>query len=212
MSEEHEVPSWLRNARFKPEPKPDRMKTLNTPAVVEVLENAGLSIEVNGDSARVVDAILDPDEDWEMMKSWAEGRALTVAGRALRDRFVIEFLQDFNGLAAATRLGTANPSRLWSRLRNCPYTQRAIAFRLEKWEAEAVITKNKLMAALWREANDFVYGTPSSRVRATATLADILGLRQKDVNFNFNLGRDFVEGEITREEFQEMRLAFDEEF
>lgn len=208
-------PSWLKNATVrKQRSTKSPKKEVTKKTVASVLKEAGLTLVLDdNDKSQVVDAIIDPDEDHDMMKSWAEGRMLTLAGRALRDRFVIEFLKDFNGTAAATRCGSADPYNLWRRMRRCAYTQRAISAKLEDWEASAIVTRDKLCACLWREANDFEFGSSASRVMAAAKLGKLLGYEVDIIGHaNLNDLAKFIESPLSKDEAIEVQEVFDDEY
>ena len=209
------APSWLKNATVRKQKSTAKPKEKLTKGhVAEVLEEAGLTLIVDDKTGtQIVDSIIDPDEDYEVMHSWAEGRILTVSGRALRDRYVIEFLKDFNGVAAATRCGSAAPYNLYRRMKRCAYTQRAISLKMEEWEASAIVTRDKLCAVLWREANDFEQGSPASRVMAAAKLGKLLGYEVDIIGHaNLNDLAKFIESPLSKQEAIEVQEVFDAEF
>lgn len=211
-------PSWLENAVTAPvqAPNPNRTKgkkALAKTGVAKTLAKHGLTITLkNGTEDEIVDVQADPDECWEQMKKWSEGRALSESARMQRDAFVLEFVIDFNGIRAASRCGSTDPVAMWRRMERCPYVQRAVGRALDKWEASARVTRDHVVAGLWREANDFINGSSGSRVAALGRIAKIMGIEVDNINVNVHKHSQFVDTPLTREEFNEMRIAFDEEF
>ena len=211
-----EKPTWLKNAKKvirKPKKHDPKEKIRNKKKIANVLEAAKMTIvTADDDPTHIVDAIEDPEDCHEEMKMWMEGRALSVSARWVRDNFVIEFLKDFNGVEAATRCGSSNPVAMWRRMMKCPYTQRAISKKMQEWEADAVVSRNKLCATLWREANDFIHGTAATRVAAAAKLGKMMGYEVDNINLTLNQNQEFIDAPLTKEEFIEMNIAFEEEF
>jgi len=207
-------PSWLKNAKLAKEaPKTSPKKTLNKKKVAKVLEENKLTIVVDDeDTSQIVDVFGDPEEDWDEMKSWSEGRMLSVTAKTMRDAFVCEYLKDFSGVEAASRIGSTNPVNTWRRLIKCPYVQRAIGKKMQDWEANSVVTRNKVCAVLWRESNDFVHGTAATRVAAASKLAKLMGFEVDNINLNVNDNRTYIDKPLTKQEFLEMREGFDKEF
>jgi hypothetical protein len=138
---------------------------------------------------------------------------MTLAGASVRKQFVIEFMKDFSGYDAAVRCGATKPAMFWKRLRNCGYTQRLISKHFQTWQASAYVSKDKIAGVLWREANDMMGGTAATRVAAARELAKILGF-SVDLSFNVNVDahKKFVAEPLTADEFESMKLTFNEEY
>lgn len=207
-------PSWLKNAKQKPQRSTASPKRkIAKKSVAKALKEAGLVLTIkDGTENEIVDVELDPDDCWDQMKKWSEGTALSESARALRNAFVSEFIKDFNGIRAASRVGASDPVALWRRMERCSYVQRAVGRALDKWEAGSMVTRDHVVAGLWREANDFISGNAGSRVAALGKLAKVMGLEIDNINVNVHRQIEFVDKPLTREEFGEMRLAFEEEF
>lgn len=98
---------------------------------------------------------------------------------ALRRLFVAEFVKDFNGTGAVLRLGLDynDPREIASRWLREPFTQHILDKYVQDTEERALVTRNKILAALVREANSYGLDSSSaSRVSALGKLAKILGL------------------------------------
>ena len=100
---------------------------------------------------------------------------------ALRDRFVKEYLKDYDAFKAAIRLGYTNGfARTFSaQFMNEPY----VLNQIQKVEIGAdedfdeEIQKKKIVTSLWREANLFGMGSSqSARVAALAKLSAFYGM------------------------------------
>ena len=214
MAEDKDKPSWLNNAVTKKE-KPGKVnpkRKIKAKKVAKTLKNAGLTIVVDdNDPTQVIDCELDPSEEFDVIKGWAEGRALSASARVQRQAFVNEFMKDFDGVKACVRLGASDPVVMWRRLNRCAFTQRLISKHLEEWEASATVTRNKLVAVLWREANDFIHGTAATRVAAATKLGKLMGYEVDNINLNLNTSSEFVEAPLTKDEFLRMKESFDED-
>lgn len=208
-------PSWLKNAKVKKQNKPSvtAPRILNTKKVKETLDEAGLTIIVDDKNPQqIIDSEIDPSEEFDIVAGWSEGRVLSRSGREQRIGFVNEYMKDFNGVAACVRIGCKEPVVMWRRMSRCAYVQRLVCKRLEEWEASSIVTRDKLCAVLWREANDFVYGTAATRTTAATKLGKLMGYEVDLVNVNHNTSIEFVEKALTEEEFKTMKQSFDEEF
>lgn len=108
------------------------------------------------------------------------GAELNDREKALRDKFVKEYLTDYNERNAAIRVGygTAFAREMSIRLMNCPYVAQQIKkLQVEEEEETAEIARKRVIAGLTREANYFGPGSShSGRVAALAKLAAIHGL------------------------------------
>ena len=208
-------PSWLRNAKNRVTPSTKALMTQKkVNKLKDVCDKEGISIVVD-DDLNVREIIEDSESfDWSKMQDWANGRIISKSARAMRCAYVVEFLKDFNGIKACTRIGHADPVKWYRVLSNCPFTQRLIALKLEEWEAESIVSRNKLIALFWREANDFIHGSAASRVAAASKLAKILGHEVDNLNINVNANREaeFLEKPLSEQEFRDMKRAFDKEF
>jgi hypothetical protein len=224
-------PSWLSNTKTSTEIIPlkntpaDEVKRVKfakkktaivkKKAVAKILKDCGLSIiTADNNPALIVDELLDSDENAEgRLKAWADGRVISESGRRKRDAFVLEYIKDFNGPDACVRVGFRDGIRAFHSFKKCPYTLSTLARKMEKWEARALVTKDKVCALLWREANDFIYGTPSSRVAAANQLAKATGLSNDDININLGIQNNtYVTAPLKEEEFENMKRVFDSEY
>lgn len=105
---------------------------------------------------------------------------LTQAERVMRDKFVDEYLMDFNALAAAIRIGFLRSvaNEYATQLMDDPYVQQQIAKKQAELEAnpkDAVRRRKRLTEmALYREAHYHGPGSShAARVSALAKLASI---------------------------------------
>ena len=210
--QDNEQPKWLQNAD-KVVSKPKKKKATRQKGLKEQLEEEKLTIIVdNLEDRNVIDIEEDGEDEWQHMRHAAEGRILSKSGRTMREAFALEFLVDFNGIAAATRIGAKDPVSCWRRFAQCAYTQRLISKQLKEWEGSTVITRNAIIAKYWAEANDYIHGTSTSRVNATTKLAEMLGYKVDTININANSSAEFLEAPLQKQEFIEMKEAFDEEY
>jgi hypothetical protein len=216
---DYEIPSWLANADLEPRPPTTRSQAKKAPKrkLAAALKKAGVTIITKDDDRNGIVAFLDdPDEsDWDTMKSWIEGRGLSVTGKLKRDAFVLEFLIDFNGPLAATRAGVVGEDsafNFWRSMMRCPYVQRLISAKMSEWEAATVVTRNSVIAVFWREANDYIHGNAASRVSAARELAKIMGYSVDTVNINLNAARDFIDEPLKVIEFEAMDEALERDF
>ena len=211
------MPEWMRNAsQYDSSKRAKAVKKIKRKGrVKEVLKEAGLTITVdNLTEGNVIDAELDPERNkWDEMSLLAEGRLMTASQKVMRDAFVSEFLKDFKGVEAATRIGSVEPVTLWREMIACPYVQRLISKRMIEWEGEAMVTRNAIVARYWQEANDYIHGTATSRINATAKLAELMGYTTNgDINPGIHDLSSFLEKPLSEQEFIDMKQAFDSEF
>ena len=113
------------------------------------------------------------------MSEKAEG--LTKRERDIRDRFVTEYIVDYNAFQAALRCGyqEAYATDYSQKFMREPYVQQQIVKRQEELgeTGEEAQHKKRIIAGLYKNAND--YGPGSShggRVAAYNTLIKMLGL------------------------------------
>lgn len=101
------------------------------------------------------------------------------AARALRDRFVTEYLTDYDQYAAALRVGYRADiaTEYGKKLMTCPYVLQQIRLRQMTAEDNPEDMKKVIMAGLVREANYRGAGaSQSARVAALSKLASIHGM------------------------------------
>lgn len=101
------------------------------------------------------------------------------AVRARLDAFVAEYCRDYNGTAAALRLGKPSASALdaASRWMAGRYFQIALRRRQAALEEKHAATQRRVMWGLWQEAHYHGPGSSSmARINALTALARILGL------------------------------------
>lgn len=110
---------------------------------------------------------------------------LTPKMKEIRDRFIAEFLRDFNGPNAYIRAG--GPATTAVKMANTflhePYVAKRIWEVVELLEEEQIISRKRILAGLVREANYMGIGAShGARVAAYGKLANILGMEQTNVN------------------------------
>ena len=101
-----------------------------------------------------------------------------------RDRFVQEYIVDFNGTLAALRIGipAASASKQASELLREPYVQKKLQEYILLVEEDVLVDRKRVLAGLVKEAN--WYGMDSShsaRVQAYGKLAKILGMEIENI-------------------------------
>ena len=109
--------------------------------------------------------------------------SLTQSEMELRDKFVIEYLKDYDAFAACIRIGYAHAfaKEFCARFMTETYVLNKIKQvelkPLEEEDLNETTQKRKVYAALWKEANSFGFGTSqSARVAALAKLSSFLGM------------------------------------
>lgn len=110
------------------------------------------------------------DDDWSHVSEPVKLR---------RQKFVHEYIKDFNAANAMRRLGSkcAKPQIHGGEYFREPYTQWYLAKVMAEMEDKAIVTKNTILFGLLREANHHgVDGNSASRIAAFRALAKILGL------------------------------------
>lgn len=96
-----------------------------------------------------------------------------------RDRFIAEYLVDFNGALAYIRAGgpCTTASKMSSQYLREPYVARKIRECIDSLEEAKLINRKRVLAGLVREANYMGIGAShSARVSAYSKLASILGM------------------------------------
>lgn len=114
------------------------------------------------------------------------GENLPSDAKSFRDAFVLEYIKDFNATAALMRLGVGNVANTQHirnkacQLRREPYVSARIDELLKQLKPTDIVSRNQVLAALWKEAND-EDNPGKTRVSALAHLANVLGMtRQKE--------------------------------
>lgn len=104
--------------------------------------------------------------------------------KAFRDRFILEYLRDFNATQAYIRAGgtSARPTKAGYEIKCEAYVAKAIADAIDALDEAAVTTRQRILAGLVREANH-VGGDSShgARVTAWSKLAGLMGLEAPQV-------------------------------
>lgn len=130
--------------------------------------------------------IQDPDE---------EERSYSDRELKLRDKFVKEYVKDYNPIAAAQRIGySASIAREYAqRFMDEPYVARKIRM-LEDEPPEDMSPEKmqqRIMAGLYKEANNYGQGsTQAARVAAWAKLAHLQGMEPALKTKNEHTGAD----------------------
>lgn len=99
--------------------------------------------------------------------------------QAIRRLFVAEFVKDFNMSAAMLRLGLnySQPAMVATKWLKEPFTQFILDRFIRESEDEALVTRQHIIAALVREANNYgLDSSGASRVSALGKLAKIKGM------------------------------------
>lgn len=105
---------------------------------------------------------------------------LSVAAKLFRDRFVIEYIVDYDGPAALARCGYVTPkkSSMYTRasqLLREPYVAKALKAQLLSLREDNIVTRAQVLSKMWKEAND--EGNEGGvRVAACAHVAKMLGM------------------------------------
>jgi hypothetical protein len=125
---------------------------------------------------------VDPSTfDFEELGASVQAVSLTKSEMELRDKFVVEYLKDYDHYAAAIRIGYAPAfaKEFSNRFMNETYVlnkikqQEAVPDDL----ADEVTQKRKIATGLWKEANYFGSGSSqSARVAALAKLSAFYGM------------------------------------
>lgn len=107
-------------------------------------------------------------------------QTLTAMEMALRDRFVVEYLKDYDNIRACLRLGytLAYAKEYGVRFMNESYVQsKLVEIETKPDELNREIERKRIRAGLWREANSFGLGSShSARVVALAKLSAFEGM------------------------------------
>ncbi len=106
-------------------------------------------------------------------------QALSPLEKNLRERFVLEYLKDYDAIAACIRLGFMKRVALTYgfQLLDEPFVRQLID-QHERQQADPKVVERNIRAAAWREANSRGEGTSqSARVSALSLLADLHGLK-----------------------------------
>lgn len=110
--------------------------------------------------------------------------------KMLREKFVREYIKDFNGTEAMRRLGYRHSAvnvHAAKFLRD-PYTQWFLRQLLDKLDEKAIVNRNMVLSGLLKEANARGYDdSHSARVSAWRTLGRILGMEITKVEGNLNV-------------------------
>lgn len=105
---------------------------------------------------------------------------LTKTEKALRDRFVNEYVKDYNAFCAALRLGYAEAyaTQYSQQFLREPYTQQRLAqVQEEIGDAEEDQHRKRIVAGLYRLAEERGMGSShGGRVAAYNTLVKVMGL------------------------------------
>lgn len=104
--------------------------------------------------------------------------SLTAIEKQWRDRFVAEYIKDFNATQAMIRCGHTNPNTArtqGSLMLREPYVARKVDDFVRKVEVDAVVTRQQVMSALWKEANNGA-NFEGVRVTALSKIATMLGM------------------------------------
>lgn len=133
----------------------------------------------------------------------------------LANAFAKEYVFDFVGYKAVMRLGCGEnqATAIARKLLGNQYVQKYIKKYVDRFASDKNVNENTLLALLWKEANDEIHGTASSRVNAAEKLAKMTGLVNDKMQLDINVGdRSFVDTPITKKEFEDMKEVFDNEY
>lgn len=129
--------------------------------------------------------------------------------------FAKEYMYDFSASRTAVRLGCPEKYsyHVGSKIANHPLTQKYVREMVDVFASSNRITKDNILALLWKEANDEIRGSSSSRVAAAEKLAKITGVMPDNINVNMKVeDRSYVDKPVTPEEFKTMKEMFDGEY
>lgn len=110
---------------------------------------------------------------------------LTPRMKDIRDRFISEYLRDFNGPMAYIRAGGPNTTavKMANTFLHEPYVAKKIQEIIDLLEEDQIINRKRILAGLVREANyNGIGASHGARVSAYGKLANILGMEQTNVN------------------------------
>lgn len=104
---------------------------------------------------------------------------LSDADKMFRDRFVVEYIKDMSPRAALYRMGytgsLAAAAQRANTLMREPYVAHLIHDTICKLKPEDIVTRQQVMAQMWKEAND-PCNPGKVRVAAIAHVATMLGM------------------------------------
>lgn len=129
------------------------------------------------------------EQDWSHLQ---EGMKLR------RDRFVYEYIKDFNGAAAIRRMGylSKQPQIRASEWMAEPYVQWKLGQMLAKLDEKAIVTRTEILMGLKKEAfsDDVPFSAnASTRISALRALAKILGMEITRVEGNMTVNGGVME-------------------
>jgi hypothetical protein len=129
---------------------------------------------------------------------------------AFRDAFVQEYLVDFRGDLALSRIGVQgySPARLRVRayqLLREPYIAKEVSRRVREIRPQDVVRRGQVMSKLWEEAND-TNNEGGTRVSATAHIAKMLGM-DKDTTAPNYMGGVMMVPVTSLSEWEEMAAS-----
>ena len=117
---------------------------------------------------------------------------MSPAERLVRERFVHEYLFDFDPSAAARRVGFHGPEAVEAgrKLMDETGVQRMISERMRQYDPAKEVTMGRVLAGLMKEANDRGIGSShSARVASYMGMAKIMALGETNkTETNVNLG------------------------
>jgi phage terminase small subunit len=131
---------------------------------------------------------LSPRESQRLSRRTEEN--LTPRMKAMRDRFIAEFLVDWSGPNAYIRAGgpASTAAKMASEYLREPYVTKKIYEVLESMEEAEIISRKKVLAGLIREAHyQGIGASHGARVSAWSKLANILGMEQVNVRVEGNV-------------------------
>lgn len=94
------------------------------------------------------------------------------------ERYVTEYVKDFNGVRAALRFGCGTPRyavKVANGMKSHPYFQKVLHVVVRSMQEKQMFTRSQVIAGLVREANDDTADS-SSRTRALVQLSKIYGM------------------------------------
>jgi hypothetical protein len=110
---------------------------------------------------------------------------LTPKMKMIRDRYIAEYLVDFNGPKAYIRAGgpATTAAKMSSQFNHEPYVLKKIQECIDSLEEAEIINRKRVLAGLVREANYSGIGAShGARVAAYGTLSKILNMQQTNIN------------------------------
>lgn len=130
------------------------------------------------EDGKVKQTVVEPPHNSPYLRAETHFERMKPQDRILREAFVTEYMFDYNPLTAAFRVGFkgASARAAAKRLMNEPGVQRLIRERMQAFDAESMVSAERILAGLLKEATREGPGSShAARVGAWTNLAKIVG-------------------------------------